>query len=287
MLFVATLSAKCYIIAKMNFIDKVKNRVVEINSLLVVGLDTASEKLPIGEDMLSFNKKIIDATQEYTVAYKSNYVFYSAEGSDGLEALRMTNRYLHQHYPGVMHIVDCKKDENLPAGIDKAKQELFDWLEVDAITSTPWMGSDTVTGFAQDPTKGVLVLCKDSNPSSVEIQDLEVNGKPMYQIAAEYVAKEWNKNGNVFIEAPLNFPEALRRIRVAVGDEMMILTLGFGSQGGKLDDLVLGLNSKKTNLLVAAAKKIIFASRGNDFAQAAAEKAKYYRDEINQIRLAA
>lgn len=264
----------------MKFVDKLKQRMRSINSLLVVGLDTAVEKLPSGEIILSFNKKIIDATQQYAVAYKSNFVFYSSEGSEGLEALRETNRYLHEKYPGVMHIVDCKKDENIPAGINKAKQELFYWLGADAVTVTPWMGSDTVMGFAEDPEKGVLVLCKDSNPSSIEIQDLEIGDKPLYQFAAEYVANRWNRNGNVFIEAPLNFPEALKRIRMAVGDDMLILTLGFGSQGGKLEDLVLGLNSQKTNLLVAAAKKIIFASD-------AAEKARYYRDEINRIRLAA
>lgn len=258
-----------------------------INSLLVVGLDTVVEKLPSGETILSFNKKIIDVTQQYAVAYKSNYVFYSSERNKGLEALRETNRYLHRHYPGLMHIVDCKKDENIPMGINKAKKELFDWLEADAVTVTPWMGSNTILGFAEDPDKGVLVLCKDSNPSSTEIQDLEISGKPLYQVAAEYTANQWNKNGNVFIEAPLNFPEALKRIRVAVGDDMLILTLGFGSQGGKLEDLVWGLNSRKTNLLVAAAKKIIFASTGKDFAQAAGEKARYYRDEINRIRLAA
>lgn len=271
----------------MNFVEKIKSRVDKINSLLVVGLDSVSEQLPAGETIWSFNKKIIDATQDYAVAYKSNYVFYSSEGSEGLEALRETNRYLHQHYPGLMHILDCKKDENIAIGINKAKKELFDWLEADAVTVTPWMGSDTVMGFAEDPDKGVLVLCKDSNPSSTEIQDLDISGKPLYQVAAEYVANQWNKNGNVFIEAPLNFPEALRRIRMAVGDDMLILTLGFGSQGGKLEDLVCGLNSRKTNLLVAAAKKIIFASDGKDFAQAAAEKARYYRDEINRIRLSA
>ena len=279
----------------MNFIDKLKNLIKQIDSLLVVGLDTAVDKVPShfkkdktnGEAILGYNKEIIDATCQYAVAYKSNYVFYSSEGSDGLEALRETNRYLHQHYPGVVQIVDCKKDENIPAGIKKAKQELFDWLEADAITVTPWMGSDTILGFAQDQERGVLVLCKDSNQSSVEIQDLEIKGKPMYQLVAEYVAGKWNRNSNVFIEAPLNFPEALKRIRSVVGDDMLILTLGFGSQGGKLEDLVLGLNSQKTNLLVAAAKKIIFASEGKDFAQAASEKARYYRDEINRIRLAA
>lgn len=271
----------------MKFTDKIKTRIERVGSLLVVGLDTVVEQLPAGETTLSFNKKVIDATQQYTVAYKSNYVFYSSEGSEGLEALRQTNRYLHREYPGLMHIVDCKKDENIPLGISKAKKELFDWLEADAVTVTPWMGSDTILGFAEDTEKGVLVLCKDSNPSSVEIQDLEVKGKPLYQLTAEYVVNKWSKNGNVFIEAPLNYPEALRRIREAVGDDTLILTLGFGGQGGRLENLVFGLNSKKSNLLVAAAKKIIFASDGEDFAQAAAEKARYYRDEINRIRLTA
>ncbi len=279
----------------MNFVDKIKNRIVQINSLLVVGLDTDWEQIPdwfkdkktSGEAIFEYNKHIIDATQEYAAAYKSNYVFYSSEKNAGLKALRKTSRYLHQHYPGLMHIVDCKKDENIPTGINKAKQELFDWLEADAITVTPWMGSDTVLGFAKDPEKGVLVLCKDSNPSSIEIQDLEIKEKPLYQLAAEYAVNKWNKNGNVFVEAPLNFPKTLRQIRLAVGGDILILTLGFGSQGGKLEDLVLGLNNQKTNLLVLAAKKIIFASDGKDFAQAAGKKARYYRDEINRIKLAA
>lgn len=276
----------------MSLSSRIKARIDSLNSLLVLGLDSYYEKIPkhlkkgsIDKAIFNFNKQIIDATQKYVAGFKLNYVCYSSFGINGLIALERTNKYIHKNYPSCVVILDCKKDENIGEYRYMAKKEVFDWLGADIVTVLPWMGSDALEVFLEDEEKGILLICRNSNPSAAQLQDLKVKGKPLYQVCAELVMKKnWGKKGNLLIEAPANFPEALKKIRKAVGEKMMILTVGVGSQGGKLEDIKYGMNKNGDNLLLNKGKAIIFASSGRDFAKVAGFEAKKLRDEINVLR---
>ena len=276
----------------MNLYNRIKSRMKSSNSLLVLGLDSYYEMLPkhlkngsIDKAIFNFNKQVIDATQGYVVGFKLNYVCYSSFGINGLIALEKTNKYIHKKYPSCAVILDCKKDENIGEYRYMAKKEVFDWLGADIVTVLPWMGSDALEVFLEDEEKGVLLICRNSNPSAAQLQDLKVKGKPLYQVCAELVMKKnWGKKGNLLIEAPVNFPEALKKIRKAVGEEIIILTVGVGGQGGKLEDIKYGMNKNGGNLLLNKGKAIIFASSGRDFATVAAIMAKDLRGKINILR---
>jgi len=274
----------------MSFLRKITQGMNK--SLLCIGLDSDYEKLPeavkknnsLEKSIFDFNKEIIDSTHDLVLAYKPNVVFYSAYGISGLKALRRTNEYIKNKYPKISIIADCKRSEMLRSA-ELAAKELFDEFLFDALTVTPWFGYDTIEPYQQYKDKAVFILCHDSNPSAPEIQDIELkSGKLLYEYVTELVQKKWNRNGNVFIEAGLTFPRQLKQIRKISGDDMIILSVGLGRQGGKLEDIVYGLNTKGTNLIVSASRDIIFASQDKDFSIKARGKAKEICDNINIIR---
>lgn len=261
-------------------------------SLLCIGLDSDYEKLPeaikknnsLEKSIFNFNKEIIDSTHDLVLAYKPNTIFYTAYGISGLKALKKTNEYIKKKYPKISIIADCKRSEMF-RGAELTAKELFEELLFDAFTVTPWFGHDTIEPYQQYKDKAVFILCHDSNPSAPEIQDVELkNGKFLYEYVTELVQKKWNKNRNVFIEAGLTFPRQLQQIRRISGDDMIILSVGLGLQGGKLEDIVYGLNAKGTNLIIGTSRDIIFASQDKDFSDKARDKAKEIYNNINIIR---
>lgn len=274
----------------MSFLQKITQGMNK--SLLCIGLDSDYERLPeavkrnntLEKSIFDFNKEIIDSTHDLVLAYKPNTVFYSAYGISGLKALRRTNEYIKNKYPKMTIIADCKRSEMF-RGAELTAKELFKEFLFDAFTVTPWFGYDTVEPYQQYKDKAVFVLCHDSNPSAPDIQNVELkNGKFLYEYVAELIHKKWNRNGNVFIEAALTFPRQLKQIRKISGDDMIILSVGLGSQGGKLGDIIYGLNTKGSNLIVSASRDIIFASQDKDFSVKARDKAKKICGNINIIR---
>ncbi|MDZ7587338.1 MAG: orotidine-5'-phosphate decarboxylase, partial [Patescibacteria group bacterium] len=189
--------------------------------------------------------------------------------------LRQTNNFLKQNCPEIPIIADCKRSE-MGESTKMVKQEIFDWLGFDSILVTPWFGQDTIKDYLDDETKGVGVYVHDSNPSAVEFQDLELkDGRKVYELVAENLMKNWNKNGNVFVEAGVTYLPQLKKIREIVGEEMMILVAGVGSQGGKTEDLkgLLGLNNQRM---------IVNSSRGIIFAGDKADKEIEYLEKVSQ-----
>lgn len=261
-------------------------------SLLCVGLDSDYEKLPaiikknntLEKSIFNFNKEIIEATYDLAISYKLNVVFYSSYGIDGLKALIKTNEYIKANYPHLKIIADCKTSEMLRSA-ELAAKELFDEFLFDAITVTPWFGFDTIEPYLKYKDKAVFVPCHDSNPSACDIQDVKLrNGKYLYEYVTELVCQKWNRNGNIFLEAGLTYPRQLKKIRQISGDAMIILIVGLGTQGGKLIDIVYGLNSKSSNLIISASRSIIFASSNKNFAVEARQEAKKICLKINKIR---
>lgn len=257
---------------------------------ICVGLDSDYDKLPvsvksstgsISEAIFEFNKKIIDATHDVVVAYKPNVVFYAAHGTDGLEALKKTNEYIKEVDSTLVTIADCKRSE-MKRSAELAGQELFDAFHFDSFTNTPWFGFDTIEPFLSYEGKAVFVPCHDSNPSAGDIQDLVLeDGSKLYEYATNLVSHTWNKEGNVFIEAPLTYPDILQNMVNIAGDDEFFLVVGLGAQGGDIDKLKMF--EKNKNFTVSASRGIIFASTDDDFAEAARQKSIEYRDKIQDI----
>ena len=278
----------------MTFSQKLDKIIIENNSLVCVGLDSDIEKIPSflknkKYPQFEFNKAIIDATHDLVCSYKPNIAFYEAEGVKGLLELKKTMAYLKKNYPKIPVILDAKR-----ADIGSTNQGyvkfIFDYLKADAVTVNPYLGEEALAPFLAEKDKGIIVLCKTSNPGAAEFQDLYLmNDRPLdkselYKYVAYQVSKKWNKNKNCFLVVGATYPQELKEVRKIVG-EMTLLIPGVGRQGGDLEKvLAVGLNSEKKGLIINSSRAIIFCSFGKDFDQRAREEAKKLKDKINLYR---
>ena len=167
--------------------------------------------------------------------------------------------------------------------------EAFDRFAADAVTANPYLGRDSVQPFLDRADRGVVVLCRTSNPGAGDLQDLLVQrkdgvGRPLYQHVAEKVAQQWNGHGNCALVVGATWPAQLREVRAIVGD-MPLLVPGVGAQGGDVEAVVTNAKSADgTGLMISSSRAILYASSGADYAEAAATAAKSLRDEINRHR---
>ncbi len=239
-----------------SFLDKLTAKWNE-NKFVCVGLDKGD---------FEFDKNIIDQTFDLVLAYKPQSAFYESEGASGLENLKKTIRYIREKDPGIPIILDAKRGD-IGNTNEAYVEAIFDDLEVDAVTVHPYLGKEALDPFLQKTEKGIIVLVRTSNPSAGEFQDLMVDGKPLYQVVAEHVANDWNKNNNCAVVVGATYPEELKIVRGIVGD-MPILVPGIGAQGGDLEEtLKNGLNSQKQGLIIASSRGIIFAPNPREATQ--------------------
>lgn len=260
----------------------------EEGKFLCVGLDSDFEKIPeavrkegIRETLVAFNRAIIDATKEYACAYKPNPAFYEVHGDSGWQALRETIQYIHDEAPEVPIILDAKRGD-IGNTNDAYARASFDHLRADAITVHPYFGSESLTPFFERKEKGVIVLCRSSNAGAGEIQDLKVNGEPVYKIVARLASSKWNHNGNCCVMVGATYADELGEVREIVGD-MPILIPGIGAQNGDLEKTVrAGKDSRKRGMIISASRAIIFTSSGPDFAEVAGQKAKELHGAIQK-----
>lgn len=270
------------------FQQKLDAAVAKNNSFLCVGLDSDVKKIPKhleGEKypQFVFNKAIIDATHDLVCAYKPNSAFYEARGASGIEELKMTCDYINNSYTDIPIILDVKRGD-IGSSNEGYIAYAFDYLCVDAITLHPYLGYEALKPFIDRKEKGCIILCKTSNPGSREFQDIVSDGKPLYQIIAEKVAKDWNINSNCMLVVGATYPKELAIVRRTVGD-MTLLVPGIGSQEGETEKVVkIGLNSKGAGMIINASRSIIFVSAGVDFAQKAREEAAQLRQAMNAFR---
>lgn len=272
----------------MTFQEKLDAIVKKNNSLVCVGLDSDMAKLPERvrtgpKPQATFNKAIIYSTQDLVCAYKPNTAFYEARGAEGIEDLKNTCDFLRAHYPEIPIIIDAKR-----ADIGNTNEGyctfVFDYLGADAVTLQPYMGSESLKPFLERKDKGVIILCRTSNPGSEEFQDLLIGGKPLYQIVAQNVVRNWNANGNCALVVGATYPEELSEVRKIVGG-MPILIPGVGAQGGDVEKTVkAGVDAEGNNAIINAGRSIIFASNGLDYAIKARDEVKKLKDTINLYR---
>src|SRR5260221_14528163 len=260
----------------MNLQQKLDAIVEKNNSLLCVGLDPVEEKLS-GQSFFEFNKSIIDVTHDLVCAYKPNSAFYEALGDRGVKELKMTCDYLRENHPEIPIIIDAKRADIGNTNEGYAKY-IFDYLQADGVTLQPYLGGEAIKPFLDREEKGIIILCRTSNPGAGEFQDLQINGEPLYMRVAKNVVEKWNTNNNCLLVVGATYPEELAEVRKIAGD-MTFLVPGIGAQGGEVETTVrAGLNSKKKGMIINSSRGIIFADNPR-------EEATKLKDEINKYRL--
>jgi orotidine-5'-phosphate decarboxylase len=261
------------------------------NSLLCVGLDPEPARLPVplrasgARAAVTFCQRIIEATLPYVCAYKPNLAFFEALGAEGWLLLTEVLQAIPAHIPV---IADAKRGD-IGHTARLYAEALFERCAFDAATVNPYVGYDGIAPFLAYREKLVFVLCRTSNPGARDFQDLAVADesgqlRPLYQRVAELV-RRWNAvNGNCGLVVGATYPQELQAIR-ALCPELPLLVPGVGAQGGDLAAAVkAGVDAGGAGLLVAISRAILYADSGSDYANAAAEAARRFRDQINRAR---
>ena len=276
----------------MTFIDKLRARWQQADSLVCVGLDPDPAKFPDAfvddEDALfSFCRDIVDATAGYACAFKPQIAYFAAHNG-GEAALQRLVAHINGAHPDVPVILDAKRGD-IGSTAAQYAVEAFERYGADAVTLNPYMGRDSADPFLQYNDRGCVFLCHTSNPGARDFQELTVpdgsgGGEPLYQRIARTIAGEWNADGNCALVVGATFPEELKVIRGIVGD-MPLLIPGIGAQGGDIEAVVRnGRTADGTGLVINSSRGILYASSGAGYAEAAADAARDLRDAINRFR---
>lgn len=245
------------------------------SSMLCVGLDTDFAKIPecvkagrtVGEAVLEFNKRIIDATSPHCVAFKPNLAFYECLGVDGMAILDKTVDYIRSNHSEQFIIADAKRGDIGNTARMYAKS-LFETFDFDAVTLSPYMGSETVTPFLEYPGRYAIVVALSSNPSSVDFQTAEKGGKPLYQVVMEKMMEISTPENMMFVVGATK-ADKLKEIRCFCPDNFFLVP-GVGAQGGSAEEVIANGANSQGGLLINSSRGVLYASSGEDFAEAAA-----------------
>lgn len=269
-----------------SFISQLASAWDKNNSLLCVGLDPDPAKFPAHlqgkpDAILEFCTAIVDATADVACSFKPQIAYFaSCRAEDQLEALIA---YIHEKHPGIPVILDAKRGD-IGSTAEHYAKEAFERFAADAITVNPYMGRDSVEPYLAYPEKGVILLCRTSNPGGSDLQFLEVGGEKLYERVARLVAQDWNRTGQCALVVGATFPAEIARVREITGD-LPLLVPGIGAQGGDIAATVqAGRTANGTGLMINSSRAILYAGKGEDFAAAARQVAIATRDAINLYR---
>jgi len=264
---------------RADLVEQIKKK----GSFLCVGLDTDLQKIPTHllkeeDPVYTFNKAIIDATLDHCVAYKPNLAFYEAMGPAGLESLQKTMEYIPKD---IFTIADAKRGDigNTAASYAKTFYETFNF---DSVTLAPYMGRDSVDPFLSYKGKWAIILALTSNKSAVDFEMLKMeNGSYLYEEVLK-TSSQWGSSDNMMYVVGATQAEALTQIRKIIPDHFLLVP-GVGAQGGSLEEVArFGMN-KDVGLLVNSSRGILYASKGEDFAQAASSEAQKLQVQMTEI----
>ncbi len=272
----------------MSFIEQLTTAWQKNNSLLCVGLDPDPAKFPPHLDgkpdaIFRFCSEIADATADLACAFKPQIAYFAARrAEDQLEALIA---HIHDRHPGIPVILDAKRGD-IGSTAEQYAIEAFERYQADAVTVNPYMGRDSIEPWLAYKDKGVILLCRTSNPggSDLQFQKVGAGGTALYELVAAMVAKDWNTTGQCALVVGATFPGEIARVRQIVG-EMPLLVPGIGAQGGDIEaTLSAGKTSAGTGLMINSSRAILYAGKSEDYAAAARQVALETRDAINLWR---
>lgn len=251
-------------------------------SFLCVGLDPEISKLPASvadsdDPIFEFNRRIIDATHQYAVAYKPNFAFYESYGASGMAALDKTVRYINKLDTNTFIIADAKRGD-IGNTSKMYARAVFGEMPFDAITVAPYMGEDSITPFLSYPGKWAVILALTSNRGADDFQYHNDNGQRLFERVLT-VSQRWGTVDSLMYVVGATRAEVLADIRKIVPDHFLLVP-GIGAQGGSLEEVVrYGMNDR-CGLLVNSSRAIIYADSSANFASVAGEKAHALQQEM-------
>lgn len=255
-------------------------------SMLCVGFDPDPRRLPPAlqgkpEGIFEFCREIADATADLVCAFKPQFAYFASQRAEA--QLEKLIKHLKEKHPHIPVILDSKRGD-IGSTADHYALEAFERYGADAITVNPYMGFDTIEPYLKHAGKGVIVLCRTSNPGGSDLQFLNVSsdGQPLYLHVAKLAAQQWNSSGQISLVVGATFPEEIAKVRAIVG-EMPLLIPGIGAQGGDIDATVKAgaiPNKPGTGMIINSSRAILYASSGSDFAEAARAVALNTRDAL-------
>lgn len=270
----------------MIFAETLKNAWTAHDSLLCVGLDPDPAKFPLhlrnrDDAIYEFCTKIVDATADVVCCFKPQIAYFAAHRAE--DQLEEIVAYIHRNSPGIPVILDAKRGD-IGSTAEQYAAEVFERYKVDAVTVNPYMGRDSVEPYFAYPDKGVILLCRTSNPGGSDLQLLDLGGEKLFERVARLVAEEWNATRQCALVVGATFPGELARVREIAGD-MPFLVPGIGAQGGDIEATVrAGCTVDGTGLVINSSRAILYAGDDEEFAEAARKAAIAARDSINRCR---
>ena len=268
---------------KEDLISQIKRK----KSFLCIGLDTDINKIPkflldTDDPIFEFNKKIIDATNSYCVAYKPNIAFYESLGLNGWKALEKTINYINSYYPEIFTIADAKRGDigNTSSMYAKA---YFETLNFDSITINPYMGKDSVEPFLEYQNKHTIILALTSNVGAFDFQTKNIadNSKKLYEEVIR-TSTSWKNSNQLMYVVGATKASYLKEIRNIVPNNFLLIH-GVGAQGGDLKEVCdNGLNNE-VGLLINSSRSIIYASNDTNFDIDAAKNAQEIQSQMEDI----
>jgi orotidine-5'-phosphate decarboxylase len=254
--------------------------------MLCIGFDPDPKRLPPSlqgkpEGIFEFCRDIADATADLVCAFKPQFAYFASQRAEA--QLEKLIRHLKDKYPHIPVILDSKRGD-IGSTADHYALEAFERYGADAITVNPYMGFDTIEPYLKHAGKGVIVLCRTSNPGGSDLQFLNISpkGEPLYLHIAKLAATQWNSSGQIGLVVGATFPEEISKVRAIVG-EMPLLIPGIGAQGGDIEATVKAGSipgKPGAGMIINSSRAILYASSGNDFALAARNVAQSTRDAL-------
>ena len=268
---------------RMPFLDKLAASMRTRDSILCIGLDPEPSLIPASfgrgpQAALRFLRRIVRATSDYACCYKPNLAFYERYGSAAFDVLGLTLQAIPEDIPVIL---DAKRAD-VPNTSEAYADALFDSFHADAVTVAPYLGTDSIAPFARTD-RYALVLARTSNPGAGDLQDLVVDGRPLYEhVVTMCVGALPAANCGFVVGA--TYPEEARRLRELAPDRLFLMP-GVGAQGGDVGTAIrAALDTKGGGVLPSASRSVLFASRGDDYERAAADAARSLRDAANAAR---
>ena len=268
----------------MTFLTKLAAASRARDSVICIGLDPEPDRIPehLGrgaQAAVRFLRRIINATSDHACCYKPNMAFYERYGSAGMDILGLTLQAIPDDIPV---IVDAKRAD-VPNTAAAYAEAVFDRLHADAVTVAPYIGMDSIAPFTR---KGyALVLARTSNPGAGDLQDLLVDGQPLYERVVEQCVAAFPAEQCGFVVGS-TYPAEAKRLRALAPDRLFLMP-GVGAQGGDVASIAAALDAHGGGVLPSSSRSILFAGSGEGFEKAAAAAALAFKRQANDARAAA
>jgi orotidine-5'-phosphate decarboxylase len=277
----------------MNFIEKLARAETLNDSLLCVGLDPDPARFPgswkdDAARIFDFCATIVDATKDLVIAFKPQIAYFAAQRAE--EQLEHLIAHIHRVAPEVPVILDAKRGD-IGSTAEQYAREAFERYQADAVTLSPFMGFDSIEPYQQYPGKGLILLCRTSNPGGADLQAQTLkSGDTVYEHIARLAQGAWNRGGQLALVVGATFPAEIERVR-ELAPTLPLLIPGIGAQGGDAAATVrAGWRAQGGRtvapIIVSSSRAVLYASRGDNFAEAARHAALAARLELNTARRA-